>query len=105
MATLRSSRGIASTTATNKKANRSIPGASSIRGPLKVLSLGRCGSNRERPRDRIVTLRRCPGCAIERQLLIRNVEKAAVGGQSEAIARWLTKNDPGVRWPQTGSNY
>jgi len=47
----------------------------------------------------------CPGCAIERQLLIRNVEKAAVGGQSEAIARWLTKNDPGVRWPQTGSNY
>jgi hypothetical protein len=46
-------------TATNKKANRSIPGASSIRGPLKVLSLGRCGSNRERPRDRIVTLRRC----------------------------------------------
>src|SRR3984893_2083159 len=51
MATRQSSRGIASTTATNEKVSRSIPGASSIPGPLKASSRARCESNRERACD------------------------------------------------------
>ena len=35
-----------------ESAEASIPGASSIPGPLKASSLARCESNRERPGDR-----------------------------------------------------
>ena len=49
--TRRSSRVIASTTATNDKVSKSIPGASSIPGSPRALSLARCESNRGRPLD------------------------------------------------------
>ena len=44
MATGRSSRGIASTMATNDKVSTSIPGALSIPGSLRASSLDRCES-------------------------------------------------------------